>query len=54
MNEKEKLEKRLRDLKLRQSKLLKEKAASPMEIMKKNLQIQGEIAEVVKGLSELQ
>ena len=50
--EKEKLEKRLNALKFRQSKILKEKAASPIEIMKKNLQIQEEIATVMKQLAE--
>jgi len=32
--------------------ILKEKAASPIEIMKKNLQIQEEIATVMKQLAE--
>ena len=50
MSEKEKLEKRLLELKTKQSKLIKEKAASPKEIMEKNLKIQGEIAEVKKML----
>lgn len=43
---KEKLEKQLAELKSRHAKLLKEKAASPMDIVKKTIKIQGEIAKV--------
>lgn len=50
---KEKLEKQLAELKQRQSKLLKEKAASPKEIMEKNLKIQTEIAKVQAELNKL-
>jgi hypothetical protein len=50
MSEKEKLETQLKELKFKLSKLIKEKAASPIEIVEKTLQIQGEIVKVQKKL----
>ena len=50
---KEKLEKQLAELRQRHSKLLKEKAASPKEIMEKTLKIQAEIARVQNEIKDL-
>lgn len=50
---KEKLEKQLAELKQKHSKLLKEKAASPKEIMEKTIKIQAQIAEVQNQIKSL-
>ena len=50
---KEKLEKQLVDLKARLSKLIKEKSASPKEIMDRTLKIHKEIADVQSQLAKL-
>lgn len=48
---KEKLEKRLEELKQKRSKLFKMKAASPQDIIKLTSQVEKEIAEVQKELA---
>jgi len=50
---KEKLEKRLEELKQKRTKLFKVKAASPMDIVSLTSQIEKEIAQVQKELASL-
>ena len=53
MANKEKLIARLKDLKFKQMKLIKEKAANPMQIIEKNIKILKEIAELEGELKAL-
>ena len=51
-DKKEKLIQRMNDLKTQQTKLIKEKAANPMQIMKKNEKIMKELNLIAEELKK--